>query len=214
MVNCGKQPPHPGGTSCRAAISEHQNRTFCALERRLPVPPLVSQNRRSVSASYSDRAANPSPSATAWGRGRTLATGDLQSLLANARHAPRKAHHSCLLLTRGAPGSGDRASTSRYPLVSALSPVVGGTRTAGIHDSRQRHPGHQDHAWRLRLRPCLRPLLPPGLRLPDPLFGRSHESAPSTASTRPLSMPTECSRWISTAGATPTAATPGRRSST
>jgi hypothetical protein len=38
---------------------------------------------------------------------------------------PRKAHHSYLLLTRGAPGNGDRASTSRYPLVSALSPVVG-----------------------------------------------------------------------------------------
>jgi hypothetical protein len=34
-------------------------------------------------------------------------------------------HHDYLLLTRGTPGSGDRASTSRYPLVSALSPAVG-----------------------------------------------------------------------------------------
>jgi hypothetical protein len=54
----------------------------------------------------------------------------LQSAVANAGHAPRKAHHGCLLLTRGAPGSGDRASTSRYPLVSALSPVVGAPLTS------------------------------------------------------------------------------------
>lgn len=75
-------------------------------------------SQRSVSASYSGRAASPSPSVTAWGRARTLATADLQSAVANAGHAPRKAHHGCLLLTRGAPGSADRASTSRYPLVS------------------------------------------------------------------------------------------------
>jgi len=37
------------GPSAHAAISERQKRTFCALERRLPAPPLVSQNRRSAS---------------------------------------------------------------------------------------------------------------------------------------------------------------------
>jgi len=56
--------------------------------------------------------------ATLWQRACNLRS-------ANAGHAPRRAHYGGLPLTRGAPSSGDRASTSRYPLVSALSVVVG-----------------------------------------------------------------------------------------
>jgi hypothetical protein len=37
----------------------------------------------------------------------------------------------CLLV---GPGSGDRVSTSRYPLVSALSPVVGAPLSASFHE--------------------------------------------------------------------------------